>query len=154
MTEISQTEEQLIKRIIQSAYDQLGDDADTEIIKKIVSASLKEISKMYPKGVQPAANETVNIPMDSTRVIITAFGLNKPGIVARISGNLADNACNILDISQKILQEFFTIIMIVDIGECPKNLKDLKDELGEIGNDIGVRVLIQHEDVFNYQHRI
>ncbi|MCP4725236.1 MAG: ACT domain-containing protein [bacterium] len=92
--------------------------------------------------------------MGSSRIIITAFGQNRTGVVAMVSDCLARNNCNILDISQKILQEFFALILIVDIKDCPVSFSDLKTQLGQVGNNLGIRILAQHEDVFKYQHRV
>ncbi|MFC1564152.1 ACT domain-containing protein [candidate division KSB1 bacterium] len=154
MSDISPKEEDLVKRIIQSVYDQLGSDADPELVKKVVAASLDELSKNYSPPLNYENDNSVSIPMGSTRIIITAFGKNRPGVVAMVSECLAKNMCNILDISQKILQEFFALILIVDIQECPISFQDLKSQLGQVGNSLGVRVLAQHEDVFKYQHRV
>ena len=148
-------EEAVVRKIIKSVYDQVGQNTDIEKVKKIVIEALSEISSKNPDiDIPEAVDLPDSIPMGSTRVIITAFGINQPGVVAQITECLAENSCDILDISQKILQEFFALILIVDIGNCKTNLRELKDCLGEIGNKLGIRVLAQHEDVFNYQHRI
>lgn len=154
MSEISSQEQDLVKRIIKSVYEQLGQDAAPDLVKKIVSASINEITNTQAINDPVPNNENIAIPMGSTRIIITTFGQNRPGIVAMVSECLARNNCNILDISQKILQEFFALIMIVDIRDCPINFSELKTQLGQVGNDLGIRVLAQHEDVFKYQHRV
>jgi ACT domain-containing protein len=154
MSDISPQEQDLVKKIIKSVYDQLGQDTDPELVKKIVSASLEEITKKQPITAQNMDDPGIAIPMGSTRIIITAFGQNRPGVVAMVSDCLAKNNCNILDISQKILQEFFALILIVDIKDSPVSFSDLKTQLGHVGNSLGIRVLAQHEDVFKYQHRV
>lgn len=91
---------------------------------------------------------------EKTRVIITVIGQDKPGIIAGISGLLAAADCNILDISQTILQEMFTMIMIVDISAGSDSVQELRSKLQEKGKTLGVSVTVQHEDVFKFMHRV
>ncbi|WMJ79096.1 ACT domain-containing protein [Clostridium sp. MB40-C1] len=86
--------------------------------------------------------------------IITVLGKDKTGIIASISSVLAESNVNILDISQTILQEYFTMIMLVDLSKATKNFNELKDILASKGMDMGLSVKIQHEDIFNSMHNI
>lgn len=88
------------------------------------------------------------------RAIVTVMGKDKPGIIAGTSTLLAKNQVNILDITQTIVQDIFTMVMLVDIDNSKKDLTDLSDSLKELGNDLGVEIRIQHEDIFNSMHRI
>ena len=90
----------------------------------------------------------------NNRVVVTVVGKDKKGIIATVSSALAERQANILDISQTILQEFFTMIMIVDLTDCPLDFVTLRDELGQIGQTIGVVISCQHEDIFQFTHRI
>ncbi len=79
----------------------------------------------------------------------------KVGIIARVANILAENNANILDISQTtIMQDFFTMIMIVDIQNCKVDMAGLKETLNAEGEKIGVKISAQREDVFQYMHRI
>ena len=91
---------------------------------------------------------------DCQRVIVTVVGKDKVGIIAGVSGTLADYCVNILDISQTILQDFFTMIMIVDISQAKVDLQQLQHILKEKGEQIGVKINAQHEDIFKFMHRI
>lgn len=91
---------------------------------------------------------------DSGRVVVTVVGKDKVGIINTVTGVLAETNTNVLDISQTILQDFFTMIMIVDIKECNVDFNILKERLEEKGQEIGVKISVQHEDVFQYMHRI
>lgn len=86
--------------------------------------------------------------------IITVFGKDQSGITASVSQTLANSNVNILDIQQTILQEYFTMIMIVDISKCTKTFKDLREELNKTGTKVGVSVNIQREDIFNSMQSI
>lgn len=88
------------------------------------------------------------------RAVVTVMGTDKTGIIAKTSGLLADNNVNILDITQTILQDIFTMIMIVDIEKCKVGFKELSDMLEGLGKEIGVEIRIQHTDIFNSMHRI
>ncbi len=89
-----------------------------------------------------------------TRAIITVVGKDTVGIIAKVCTYLADNQINILDISQTIVQEFFNMMMIVDLTKSVKAFDQLSSELDKIGKDTGVQVKCQLEDIFDKMHRI
>ena len=89
-----------------------------------------------------------------TRAIITVVGKDTVGIIAKVCTYLADNQINILDISQTIVQEYFNMMMIVDLTKSVKAFDVLRDELTKIGKDTGVQVKCQLEDIFDKMHRI
>ncbi|MEG1441103.1 MAG: ACT domain-containing protein [Oscillospiraceae bacterium] len=88
------------------------------------------------------------------RAIVTVMGVDKTGIIARTSNLLYDTNINILDINQTIMQDIFTMIMLVDVKECKLNFSELSDKLNDLGTEMGVEIRIQHEDIFNSMHRI
>jgi len=90
----------------------------------------------------------------ANKVIITVLGQDKVGIIAGISTILAENNVNILDISQTILQDIFTMVMVCDIKKCRIDLGTLKEKLEAKGREMGLQVQVQHEDVFKFMHRI
>ena len=89
-----------------------------------------------------------------TRAIITVVGKDTVGIIAKVCTYLADSQINILDISQTIVQDFFNMMMIVDMSRCNKAFDEVASELGSIGGDMGVQVKCQLEDIFDKMHRI
>ena len=89
-----------------------------------------------------------------TRAIITVVGKDTVGIIAKVCTYLAEYQINILDISQAIVQEFFNMMMIVDMSKCDKPFDSISSELTEIGTNTGVQVKCQLEDIFNKMHRI
>ena len=82
------------------------------------------------------------------RLIITTIGHDRVGIIAGIANILAAANVNILDISQTILQGFFTMVMVVDFKNSTLELGEFKDRLAEKGQELGLVVNVQHEDVF------
>ncbi len=89
-----------------------------------------------------------------TRAIITVVGKDTVGIIAKVCSYLAESQINILDISQTIVQDFFNMMMIVDMTKCNKAFDEVASELGSIGGDLGVQVKCQLEDIFDRMHRI
>lgn len=86
--------------------------------------------------------------------IITVLGKDKVGIIAKVCTYLAENNVNILDISQTIVQDYFNMMMIVDISGSAKSFEILVEDLQDVGKEIGVEIKLQHEDIFNIMHRI
>lgn len=88
------------------------------------------------------------------RAVITVIGKDKKGIIAGVSTELAKCDINILDISQTILQEYFTMIMLVDLSETSIKFDELNQRFDAIGKELGVSIRAQHEDIFNSMHEI
>ena len=88
------------------------------------------------------------------RIIVTVIGPDKVGIIAAVASVLAANQINILDISQTVLQEYLVMVLVADMGASTQDMIALKDKLAEKGLEIGVRIDVQHEDVFKFMHRI
>lgn len=86
------------------------------------------------------------------KAVITVVGKDKPGIIARISNVLYENDINILDISQTIMQDLFTMIMLVDMSS--RTVRELSAKLDEAAKETGVSVHLQSEELFSSMHRI
>ncbi|MBE0448012.1 MAG: ACT domain-containing protein [Actinobacteria bacterium] len=89
-----------------------------------------------------------------SRAIVTVLGKDRVGIVAGVSRVLAENNVNIEDISQTIMQDFFTMIMLVTLDEDTISIPTLQDKLDSVAEELGVKVTVQHEDIFRYMHRL
>ncbi|MGM9974438.1 MAG: ACT domain-containing protein [Clostridiaceae bacterium] len=88
------------------------------------------------------------------KIIITVVGKDAVGIIAAVCTYLANNRINILDISQTIVQDYFNMMMIVDMQLAEKSLSTISEELAELGQGIGVIIKCQREDIFTKMHRI
>ena len=86
--------------------------------------------------------------------IITVVGKDTVGIIAKVCTYLAEQGINILDISQTIVQDYFNMMMIVDMSEAKKPFQEVIGDLNAIGEQIGVVIKCQLEDIFNQMHRI
>jgi ACT domain-containing protein len=88
------------------------------------------------------------------RTIITVVGKDTVGIIAKVCTYLAEHNVNILDISQTIVQGFLNMMMITDANQSTEDFGALAKGLEELGEEIGVSIRCQHEDIFNKMHRI
>ena len=88
------------------------------------------------------------------KVIITVVGKDTVGIIAKVCTYLADHKINILDISQTSVQEYFNMMMIVDISGSKTSFDDMAHELDKLGQEIGVKILCQREEIFEKMHRL
>lgn len=86
--------------------------------------------------------------------VITVVGRDRVGIIAGVSGLLASLQVNIKDISQTILQDVFTMIMLVEISQMTIDIKELGEKLETLGQQIGLSIRVQHSDIFDAMHRI
>jgi ACT domain-containing protein len=88
------------------------------------------------------------------RAVVTVMGKDRSGIIAKISGVLYEYNVNVLDIRQNVMEDIFAMTMLVDLTKCSVELSQLSKIMEETGNDIAVKVIIMHEDVFNAMHRV
>ena len=88
------------------------------------------------------------------RAIVTVIGKDRVGIIADVTALLAQYGVNVLDISQTVLQEYFTMIMLVDAAQCTVPFADLARTLDEAGTQRGLQIRAQREDIFNAMQRI
>jgi len=135
-----------IRRITFETISELGKNATPDVVKEAVRKKIESTSEI---SIDTLKNDSI-----SGRVILTSFGLNKPGIVAAITTALGNSDCDIQDISQKIMGDFFTMIMIIDITNSKNDLKDIQDEMYKTAETLKIKIYLQHEDVFRYMHRI
>ncbi len=88
------------------------------------------------------------------KIIITVVGKDTVGIIARVCTYLADNQVNILDISQTIVQDYFNMMMIADMSGSARPFEELTGGLDQLGEEIGVKIKCQREEIFTKMHRI
>lgn len=86
--------------------------------------------------------------------IITVVGKDQVGIIAKVCSFLAEKQVNILDISQTIIQGYFNMMMIVELSSITKEFGTICEDLDKLGEEIGVNIKLQHENIFNKMHRI
>ena len=88
------------------------------------------------------------------KAVVTVIGKDKVGIIAKVSAACAEFDANILDISQTVLREYFSMIMILDIGDVGVNFGAFSDSLAKLGEQEGVDIRVMHEDIFHSMHEV
>ena len=88
------------------------------------------------------------------KVIVSVLGKDKIGIIAKVCNFLAENDCNILDISQNIVQDYLNMIMIVDIVNQNMTFDNFDVGMGKLSEEIGVSIKVQNSAIFESMHRI
>ena len=89
-----------------------------------------------------------------SKAVVSVLGVDRRGIIAKVSHVLFERGSNILDISQTIVQDYFNMMMIADVKGATKPFDDIGTELAAIGNAIGVQMKCQREEIFDKMHRI
>ncbi len=89
-----------------------------------------------------------------TRIVIAVVGRDRPGIMAGVTAVLAQAGANILDVSQTIMSDLFTMVMLVDIKGIREEFAQLKQDLEEHGRKEGLSIIVQHEEIFRAMHRV
>jgi ACT domain-containing protein len=150
------TNEDLIYRITRAVYERLGNAVDDTTVEQLVTDIYNQVR----------TNSTPAAPVDrgtvpsgaaegsSDRMVISVFGLDHPGIVAGVSKILGEASCSIIDINQTVVQGKFAMVIIADTSRARESTAELKDRLRLAGENLGVRIYAQREDLFNAMHRI
>lgn len=88
------------------------------------------------------------------KAIVTVIGKDTTGIIAAVCTLLAENKINILDISQTVMEGFFTMTMLIDMKECAVPFAEISEKLDAIGQEMNLSIRVQREDIFDKMHRI
>ena len=88
------------------------------------------------------------------KCVVTVLGKDQVGIIAKVCTYLAENQINILDINQTIVQDYFNMMMIVDVSKMTKNFGQVSEEMEELGKEMGLDIHCQREEIFEKMHRL
>ncbi len=92
--------------------------------------------------------------MTAMKAIVTVIGKDRSGIIAAVCTLLAENKINILDISQTVMEGFFTMTMLIDMKECVVPFAEVSERLNAKGEEMNLSIRIQREDIFDKMHRV
>jgi ACT domain-containing protein len=151
--------EDLIYRITRAVYERLGGAVDDATVEQLVTDIYKQVSVATNNRTASAidrggATQMSSAEGSSDRMVISVFGLDHPGIVAGVSQILAEASCSIIDINQTVVQGKFAMVIIADTTRARETTAELKDRLRLAGQNLGVNIYAQREDLFNAMHRI
>ena len=144
------TNEELIYQITKVVYNRLGSAADPGLVENLVADVFRVLRE--EDALRRASAELGQSRSD--RVVISAFGINRPGIVAAIAATLAEAHYSIVDMNQTMVQGKFAMVLIADASQAASDLAALKARLKEAGERVGVRIYAQREDLFQAMHRV
>lgn len=86
--------------------------------------------------------------------IVTVTGKDKVGIIARIANTMAKANINIIDVSQRIMEDYFVMTMAIDITDATLELETLQTQLNKIARQMDLTITLQHENIFKMMHRV
>jgi ACT domain-containing protein len=155
--------EELIYRITRAVYGRLGAGADESVVEQLVTDVYRAIEPVVTNGGHAREGEgsrtrererEARDAGSAERLIVSVFGVDHPGIVAGVSQVLADASCSIIDINQTVVQGKFAMVIIADMSRAQESATALKERFRAAGDQLGVRIYAQREDLFNAMHRI
>jgi ACT domain-containing protein len=156
--------EDLIYRLTKAVYSRLGDTADEQAVEQLVTELYREVEPFLGgNGSQfssfqsfPSSSTTTSPSQEgaSSRMVISVFGVDHPGIVAGVAQILAAADCSIVDINQTVVRGKFAMVIIADTSRARESATELKERLRSEGETLGVRIYAQREDLFNAMHRV
>ncbi len=141
-----------VRALIDRIATALGDQATPERVERVARAVLDARTPPAARPSGPPPPPTDGPPAGATRVVVTAYGHDQPGVLAAVTAELSASGANILDVSQKVLQSYFTVVLVADLP-AGSDLGAVRDGLQSRGEAIGARVLLQHEELFQAMHR-
>lgn len=152
--------EELIYRITRAVYGRLGAGADENVVEQLVTDVYRAIEPVVANGGAGAVGQAsarereASAAGSASRLIVSVFGVDHPGIVAGVSQVLAEAQCSIIDINQTVVQGKFAMVIIADMSRAQESAAALKERFRKAGETLGVRIYAQREDLFNAMHRI
>ena len=88
------------------------------------------------------------------RAVVTVVGRDMVGILAKVAGECAKVNANVIEVNQSVLQDMFAMIMLIEIGELNCKLAVFSENMEALGNEMGLKIHVMHEDIFNSMHRV
>jgi ACT domain-containing protein len=155
--------EDLIYRITRAVYERLGAGADEQTVEQLVTEIYREVEPFLatngsgyarPVSLSNTSELSPTGEGSSQRMVISVFGVDHPGIVAGVSQILAEAECSIVDINQTVVQGKFAMVIIADASRSRQSTAELKEKMRREGEQLGVRIYAQREDLFNAMHRV
>ena len=140
-----------LRALIDRIADALGSQATPDRVERVARAVLDAQGDSPDHGAVLAARPA-SPAGGATRVVVTAYGADTPGVLAALTDELAAFGANILDVSQKVLQGYFTVVLVADLPSGT-DVATARDRVASRGDRLGARALVQHEELFQAMHR-
>jgi ACT domain-containing protein len=154
----------LVRAVTQRVVSRLGPDADPVVLEAVIRESVEALAA---SGAESVGREEVAPGIDfcqmcleqersrsRTRAVITTTGRNQKGIVARVTTRIFELGGDIVDISQTLVGDYFTMIVVVDTATLAVSFADFKSSIEETVHALGLQCMTMHEDVLSSLHRV
>jgi ACT domain-containing protein len=156
--------EELIYRLTRAVYEHLG-AVDENTVEQLVTDIYREIQSAGRANGNSSGTAAVSFSGSvrenearaegsAERLVVSVFGVDHPGIVAGVAQILAEAGCSIIDINQTVVRGKFAMVIIADSSRSSASAAELKERFRTQGEQLGVRIYAQREDLFNAMHRI
>jgi ACT domain-containing protein len=146
--------EELIYRITRAVYGRLGAAANEQEVEALVTDVYRAIDPLIDRESAVDPDSTKADSGSAQRLIVSVFGVDRPGIIAAVTQVLAEAQCSIIDINQTVVQKKFAMVLIADMSQSRESAASLKEKFRLEGDRLGVRIYAQREDLFNAMHRV
>jgi predicted amino acid-binding ACT domain protein len=157
--------EDLIYRITRAIYDRLGTSVAESTVEQLVTDIYRAAEPSLAKNGTDANRSSgaaglAGLASAATsegaadRLVISVFGIDHPGITAGVAQILAEAGCSIVDINQTVVQRKFAMVIIANTARSQSSVTELKERMRSAGEQLGVHIYAQREDLFNAMHRI
>ncbi len=153
--------EELIYRITRAVYERLGAGVDEATVENLVADIYRAVEPALARNGDAVAGghtdrqeRASDVQASANRLVVSVFGVDRPGIVAVVSQILAESECSIIDINQTVVGGKFAMVLIADTTRAKQSAAELKERFRREGDRLGVRIYAQREDLFNQMHRI
>jgi ACT domain-containing protein len=161
--------EELIYRITRAVYGRLGTATDEQVVEELVTDIYQAIEPVVSSssdghgasarsvgasGATSAREREANDAGSAQRLVISVFGVDRPGIVAAVAQVLAEAECSIIDINQTVVRGKFAMVLIANMERARESAAALKERFRKEGERLGAHIYAQREDLFNAMHRI
>lgn len=157
--------EELIYRITRAVYGRLGAGADERTVEGLVMDVYRAVEPDIVNGgaevsmprrplTASSSSAAAREEGSAERMVISVFGVDRPGIVAAVAQILAEAECSVADINQTVVGGKFAMVLIANTARASQSAAELKDRFRQEGERLGVRIYAQREDLFNAMHRV
>ena len=140
--------QELLYKIAADIFAELGENFDEAKAELLVTRIYKTVEPFVANQSDSGKNSSAN------RIVVSVFGKDHSGIVSKVTEILADTNCSIVDINQTLVGNKFAMVIVANTTDASDTVTSLNDKFRLAGDDLGVRIYVQREDLFNAMHRI
>lgn len=146
--------EDTLRALTRRIIDELGPRATPDNVRTRVKAAIEQLEREEGDRNPLPHFATSHLGRPGSQIIVTVYGKNRPGVLAAVTQCLAGFNANIVDVSQKLMQDWFTMILVVEAQGLSSSFAEVQKALKAVGEAHSMRIHAQHEDVFSAMHRV